>query len=93
MKSSVDSNFSAYRSSDFIIPKKFSIIEVIQTISLSRHALDYMMLFKPFPISGVLVLPTLVRMKYESVKVITLIKCFIEYVMHLFKIRAVGYVI
>ena len=33
MKASTDSNFSAYRSSDFMIPKKFS------TIALSRHFL------------------------------------------------------
>lgn len=88
MKSSGDSNFSVYRSSDFIIPKKFSIRElVVQTVSLSRHTLNYMMLFKPFPISEVLVLPTLIRMKYESVKVITLIKCFIEHVIYLFKMK------
>ena len=46
-----------------------------------------MMLFKPFPISEVLVLLTLIRMKYESVKVITLIKCFIEHVIYLFKMK------
>lgn len=60
---------------------------VVQTVSLSRHTLNYMMLFKPFPISEVLVLLTLIRMKYESVKVITLIKCFIEHVIYLFKMK------
>ena len=87
MKSSGDSNFSAYRSSDFIILKKILHHRVVQTVSLSRHTLNYMMLFKPFPISEVLVLLTLIRMKYESVKVITLIKCFIEHVIYLFKMK------
>lgn len=37
MKSSGDSNFSAYRSSDFIILKKFSIIELSRQFPFSTY--------------------------------------------------------
>ena len=86
MKASGDSNSSAYRSSDFMIPKKFSAIALSRQFPL-RDMLCIMQCSKALTIAEMLVLPALIGVKNKSVKAVKPSKSLVKHIVHLLHIR------
>lgn len=92
MKASGDSKSSAYRSSDFMIAKKFSTIALSRQFPL-RDTLHNVMCCRALTIAEMLALPALIGVKHKSVKAVKSCKSLVKHMVHLLHIRTASYII